>query len=507
MNKILLTILILWASAFNFLFAKPSNKSLTASVETKQATLDCAKTVYSLPNIRFMQKVKCSIPTAKITVSHLPKGLKWYEKRNIVVGKIRKEGIYTYQIKMNYAGHISTENVTLTVSKHLQLPTPFMGWLSWNSVEADVSEDIVKQTVKLFKDKGLYQCGWNYIMLDDWWHAKSRNADGTPRADNTRFPHGIAPIAAYVHSEGMKFGLYTDVAEHTCAGAFGSYNYETVDAKAYANWKVDIVKCDYCNAPTDKQTAKMRYKKLSDAIKAAGYGTTLYICEWGDRQPWKWGAEAGGRCWRVSHDVRDCWTGKPGGIGVVQSIRDMKKHAAYQGVNRFNDADMLCTGLHGTGKSSSDLCGGKGAGMTQDEYRTQFALWCMWSSPMALSFDPRSNTLTEDDYKILTNKDLIALNQDSMGQQADLISEDNNMIVFAKDCENGDVAISVTNMTDTTKSFTFDFSKIPALSIAKLYRVKDLWNSKLLPRKIKGQLPITVRSHATQVFRLSCTAK
>ena len=197
------------------------------------------------------------------------------------------------------------------------------------------------------------------------------------------------------------------------------------------------------------------------------------------------------------------WTGVGSGEGVVQSIRDMKHLSAYQGVNRFNDADMLCTGLHGTGKSSNDLCGGKGPGITQDEYRTQFALWCMWSSPMALSFDPRSNNITADDYAILTNKHLIALNQDPMGQQADLISEDNGMIVFAKDCANGDVAISVTNMTETEKDFTFAFSQIPALDVQQPFHVFDLWNQTALPGKFVAQLKTNVASHATKVFRLS----
>lgn len=141
--------------------------------------------------------------------------------------------------------------------------------------------------------------------------------------------------------------------------------------------------------------------------------------------------------------------------------------------------------------------------MTQDEYRTQFALWCMWSSPMVLSFDPRLKTFTKDDYAILTNKDLIALDQDPMGQQADLISEDNDMVVFAKDYANGDIAISVTNMSDRDRDFTFDFSKIPALDVYKSYHVRDLWTQSMLAKKVTSLLTTKVASHATKVFRLS----
>ena len=181
----------------------------------------------------------------------------------------------------------------------------------------------------------------------------------------------------------------------------------------------------------------------------------------------------------------------------------MKHLSAYQGVNRFNDADMLCTGLHATGKSSNDLCGASGPGMTQDEYRTQFALWCMWSSPLSLSFDPRGTTVTADDYEILTNQELIALDQDRMGQQADLIDETADFIAFAKDCENGDIALSVTNLTSSKRSYTFDFNRIPHLNASQTYRCRDLWQHTDLEAVSSGAFNVSVASHATAVFRLS----
>ena len=299
----------------------------------------------------------------------------------------------------------------------------------------------------------------------------------------------------------MKFGLYTDAADKTCAGAFGSYGYERIDAEQYAQWNVDIVKCDYCNAPPEQDTAMVRYRRLGDAFKAVARPITLYICEWGDRKPWLWGAESGGSCWRVSADVRDSWTCEPGGTGVVESIKAMKNIAQYAGVNRFNDADMLCTGLHGKGKSSNDLCFGT-PGMVQDEYATQFTLWCMWSSPMALSFDPRANTMTKEDLKILTNRHLIALNQDRMGQQADFISDADCLVVFAKDLENGDVALSVTNMSGKPLESTFHFTQIPALDANKRYQCRDLWTGEKL-HAVKHSFATKVRPHATRVFRLS----
>ncbi len=515
MKKYLLRALLPLIPLFNINIAATCNAAartggepaVCSSAEIRDTTgsgsrLDCARTVFSQPGVRFMHKLRAAVPDAKLSVSGLPDGLKWNGKRNLVEGIVTREGNYTYQVHVDAGGDTTTENISLTVSSKLQLPVPFMGWLSWNSVQSDVSEEIIRTIVDLFKEKGLYECGWNTVMMDDLWHARTRALDGSPRPDPDRFPNGLEPVSEYVHDNGMKFGLYTDAAECTCARAYGSYGYENIDARTYAKWKIDIVKCDYCNAPSDTETARRRYKTLSDAFEAAGYGTVLYICEWGVRRPWEWGAEAGGRCWRVTQDVRDCWTGEGTGEGVVQSIRDFKDISVYQGVNRFNDADMLCTALHGTGRSSNDLCGGKGPGMTQDEYRTQFALWCMWSSPMALSFDPRRGTITDDDYAILKNKDLIALNQDRMCQQADFISDADSLVIFAKDCENGDVAVSVTNMSDSTRTAVFDFSKIPALNAGTAYVCRDLWDGSRT-EGVRTGFTAEVRSHATRVFRLT----
>lgn len=490
-----------WANAYLVFQDQNSTRPCIVSAEELTTKLACATTVFSQPNVRFMQKVRSTVTGAQLSVSNLPAGLTWNADRNIVEGVVAEEGVYTYQINVTADGETTSEDVTLTVSSSLQHPVPFMGWLSWNSVQGNISQKIIEQAVELFQNKGLYECGWNHIMMDDLWQG-TRKADGTPQPNASRFPNGLKTVADYVHKNGMKFGLYTDAADRTCAGAFGSYGYETIDAKTYAEWGVDVVKCDYCYAPDDVETAKKRYKALADAFAAAGNNTMLYICEWGVREPWKWGAEVGGRCWRISQDVRDCWTGSGSGVGVVQSIEAMKNLSAYQGVNRFNDSDMLCTGLHATGKSSNDLCGGTGAGMTDDEYATQFALWCMWSSPMALSFDPSKNTLTDADFKLLRNKELIALNQDRMGQQGDLISEADNLVVFAKDCENGDVALSVTNMSNSEKQATFDFTAIPALDPTKTYTVRDVMEN-AEAGEATGTFTTDVRKHATRVFRLA----
>ncbi len=490
-----------WANAYLEYQEQNSTRPAIVSAEEISSKLDCPVTLFSQPGVRFMQKVRTASSDATVTLSGLPAGLEWNAKRQIVSGIIDEPGTYQYDAHITLDGETTDETFTLTVSDSLLLPTPAMAWVSWNAVQSDVSEDIVEQVADLFEAQGLIDLGWNTIVMDDWWHANTRATDGSPQPNATRFPNGIKAVADYVHGKKMKLGIYTDMGSNTCAGAFGSYGYETVDANAYAAWGIDFVKNDYCNAPSDEATCRSRYKTFGDALKASGRPIVLEVCEWGVREPWKWGAEVGGQQWRCTQDRRDCWIGSGTGVGITQSIDLMKDLAQWQGVNRWNDADMLTTGIHGKGKSSSDLCL-TGPGMTMDEYRTEFALWCMWSSPLQLSFDPRANTVTDEDWAIMKNAELIAINQDPMGQQADCVSYQDSIVVFAKDLENGDVAISVTNLDARQRSVTVRFADVPALSDTTTYTVRDLWAQSDLA-DAEGSLTTTVKSHATQVFRLS----
>ncbi len=486
---------------FEFVYQN-SNEPEIIHESALAAGLDAATTVFSQPGIRFMHKLRCLSPDAEISVSDLPEGLVYNEARNLVEGIVENEGVYTYNVKVTSDGDEVIEPVTLTVSSNLQQPVPFMGWLSWNSIEGNISEQVVKTVADQMESKGLIEAGYTHLVIDDLWHASSRAADGKPVENPTKFPNGIKPVADYVHDKGMKFGMYSDAANKTCAGAYGGYGYEEIDAKQYAEWGVDILKYDYCGAPADVESAKKRYKAMGDALKNSGRNIILYVCEWGPREPWKWGAEVGGSCWRCTFDTRDCWIGANGGIGITQSIAGMKDIWAYNGVNRFNDADMMCVGINGTGKSSSHLCQ-TGPGMTKDEYRTQMALWCMWSSPLTLSND-MTKTLSKTDLEIMTNPELIALNQDRMGQAGETIYHDPaDCLILAKDLENGDVAISVTNLSSAAKNFTVDFSTISALDPTAEYFTRDCVKHEY-GEKATGTLDLgRIASHATSVYRLS----
>lgn len=466
------------------------------------SALSCATIMYSQPGVKYMHKLRSGDPAAVISVSGLPAGLKWNEKRSLVEGIIDTEGEYEYTAHVTLDGETSDVPVTLTVSSDLQQPVPFMGWLSWNVVQSDISESVIRTVADAMVSQGLADAGYKYLVIDDLWHASARES-GTnkPLPHPTKFPNGMKVCADYVHDKGLRFGIYSDAAEKTCANAYGSYGYETVDANQYAEWGVDLLKYDYCGAPSDVASAKTRYKAMGDALKASGRDIILYMCEWGVREPWKWATETGATCWRATYDTRDGWNGTGGGIGMIQSVDGMKDLWPYNGVNRFNDADMMCVGIHGTGKSSNDLV--EKAGMTMTEYQTQFSMWCMWSSPLTLSFDLRK-PISAEDLALMTNTELIAINQDRMGQAAEFVSQDaNEMQLYFKDLENGDVAVAVLNMSSSAHDYTIDFADINALESNTAYNVRDLVNRVDMEEATNSLDLSNVKSHETRVLRLS----
>ena len=461
----------------------------------------CSKEFFSLPGVRLMNKLKIN-QDAVVTVADLPDGLTYNAARNLVEGIVNEEGVYHYTATATTADAVTKQTFTLTVSSKILCPTPLMGWLSWNVFEGDVNETVLKETTDAFVSKGLTDVGYKYIIIDDKWHASSRNADGTPQYDTSKFPNGIKAASDYVHAKGLKFGIYSDAAATTCGGMFGSYGYETQDASAYAAWGCDLLKYDYCGGPSDSASAHKRYKAMGDALKTTGRDFVFYICEWGQLNPWDWAADAGGQMWRVGYDTRDTWTYGAGGfakglIGVTEGIEAIKNLAYYNGVNHFNDADMMMVGLHGTGKSSNYSNNGKG--MTQTEYQTQVSMWSMFSSPLTLSCDVRK--LSDADLEIIKNKEVIAINQDAMGQQALLVGSADSCEVYAKDLENGDVAVALLNMKSSSADMSFSLKDVYLID-GKKYAVRDLWTHAYVDT-IDASYSVRVAAHEAKVLRVT----
>lgn len=513
-----------WCNAY---FEHSGNNDIPpymVSADEISSKLDCATRVFSQPGVRFMHKLRAANPEARLSVNNLPEGLTFNERRQLVEGTVAQEGTYNYTVLIEADGEQNEETVTLTVSTDLAQPTPFMGWISWNVFQSEVSEDNVIGVANAFVDLGLDKYGYRYICLDDLWHASSRAADGKPQYDPNKFPNGLKYLTDSLHRMNMRLGIYSDAASHTCAGAYGSLGYEATDARQYAEWGFDLLKYDACGTDgLNAQALAQRYKVMGDALKGSGRDILFYLCEWGSRDPWLWGAESGGTCWRVTYDSRDIWDhGQHDGghCGAIQGIDIMKRLGYYAGVNRFNDADMMMTGLWGTGKSSSNA----GArGMTATEYQSQFSMWCMFASPLTICNDVRfwsnpshlaASGLTaaqkkkladnkENDLNMLTNEEMIAVNQDRMGQAALLMKteQNNNIEIYMKDLENGDIALAVLNRGTTARQVALTLADY-YLEEGQTYVVRDLWEHAYTDTTDVA-FNTRVKSHETKVFRLT----
>ncbi len=453
---------------------------------------------FSLPNTRMMHRFACNNPEAVISVSNLPNGLAYNAERKLVDGKIEKEGTYTYDVILTTDDNVVTQEITVVVSADLVSPTPLMGWTSWNAFQNNIDESVLTQTADLLVSTGLKDVGFKYLLVDDVWHSEKRLSNGKPTYNAQKFPNGMKYLTDYAHSKGLKIGTYSDAAEKTCAGEYGSFGYEQIDAQQYADWGFDLLKYDYCFAPSEMSVAKERYKTMSEALKSTGREFYFYVCEWGSLKPWFWASASGGNAWRVSWDSRDIWNHgqyDTEHCGAIQIIDVMKPLFRYSGVNRFNDADMMCVGLYGQGGEASRHNGANG--MTDTEYQSQFSMWSIFASPLVLSFD--LSKMNEATKRILTNKEVIAINQDPMGQQAECVYSENGKEVYVKDLENGDMAVAFLNRGSSTTTIEIGLDKLYLKE--KEYLVRDLWLHKDIGT-VTEKLSATVQSHETKLYRI-----
>jgi len=381
----------------------------------------------------------------------------------------------------------------------LLAPTPPMGWMSWNFFADNINEKELKKMADAMVSSGMAKAGYNYIFIDDGWQG-GRDNKNNMIADPVKFPSGIKALSKYMHDRGLKLGIYSDAAQLTCAGYTASLGFEEQDAKTFASWDIDYLKYDYCHAPPDSNTAKIRYKAMGDALKKSGREIIYGVCEWGERQPWYWAANTGGQLWRTTHDVRDKWKMRlteTWGMGILDILDINVKLHEYAGPGRWNDADMLIAGLYGKKGPTGD---GGGTGCTDAEYQSQFSLWAMMNSPLYASNDLRN--MNDATKKILLNDEVIALNQDALGKQAIKKISDSVWNVFVKPLANGDIAVAVLNRSNMLQTCNINFSE---LGLNDKYEIRDLWLHQIIGKgkKWKG----TVLPHETKIFRLKITGK
>ena len=357
--------------------------------------------------------------------------------------------------------------------------TPPMGFNNWNSTHcrAEFNEAMVKGIADLFVARGLKDAGYQHVNIDDCWALPARDAvTGRLVPDPVRFPNGIKSLADYVHAKGLKFGLYTSAGTKTCnsAGFPGGLGHETTDAATFAEWGVDYLKYDNCN--NQNVPALQRYPAMRDALKATGRPIVYSITEWGQNKPWEWGADVG-HLWRTTGDIGDSFASM---LGIVKQNAPL---AEFAGPGHWNDPDMLEVG---------------NGGMTDTEYRSHFSLWSIMAAPLLIGSDLRRvNSATFD---ILLNKEVIAVDQDPLGRQGRVLSNQNGLWTFAKPLANGDVAVALFNETGSAATIGTTATAI-GLPERPGYVLRDLWQHTVL--ETAGAIAAGVPAHGTAMFRVS----
>lgn len=382
-------------------------------------------------------------------------------------------------------------------------PTPPMGWNSWNRFGCNVNEDLIQEIADAMVQSGMKDVGYQYVNIDDCWQSQERDPDGSIVPDPTRFPSGMKALADYVHDLGLKIGLYSDRGTHTCAGYPGSYDHEIQDAETYAEWGIDYLKYDNCSIPLGREEdpeMEEDYAIMGEALRHAGRPIVYSICAWWFRS---WMPEVG-HLWRTTTDIRDVWSDNKHSVMSLLnwSGGDTERYgvfaeddlesgaypppglAQYAGPNRWNDPDMLEVG---------------NGGMTDTEYRSHFSLWALTAAPLIAGNDLR--TMSEETVEILTNPEVIAVNQDPLGVQGTPISESTTLEVWAKRLTGEDThAVILLNRTEAEADIGVAWSDLGLSTSTAL--VRDLWLGSDLG-VIENEYTASVPSHGVVMVQVT----
>jgi len=339
-----------------------------------------------------------------------------------------------------------------TAQDHLAL-TPPMGWNSWNHFAGRIDDQTVRSTADALLATGLRDAGYVYLNIDDTWEGK-RDAHGFIQA-NEKFPD-MKALADYVHGKGLKLGIYSSPAAKTCAGYEGSLGHEEQDAQTYAKWGIDYLKYDWCQSTGTLEQMKSAYSKMHDALTKTGRPIVLSLCEYGWNKVWDWGGSVGGNLWRTTGDITDEYRAMAE-IGFNQN--GLEKFA---GPGHWNDPDMLEVG---------------NGGMNDDEYRTHFSLWSILAAPLIAGND--LSRMTPYTLEILTNREVIAVDQDPLGKQGSRVAQEGPFEVWMKPMADGSKVVGLFNRQRTAERMTVEFERIGIEGEAS---VRDLWVRKELGR-------------------------
>ena len=418
----------------------------------------------------------------------LPKGLKIDLSTGIISGVLKDSG--NYAITVVAINKFGKDQKILTIKAGNTLAiTPPMGWNSWYCYGLNVTEENVRASVKVLQKSGLVDHGWNYINIDDGWNAE-RVADGAIEP-NKKFKD-MKALGDWIHANGLYYGIYTSPGVRTCGGYPGSYGHEFQDAETFANWGVDYLKYDWCsysevvNEDTTLVAFQKPYALMDRALKLQKRAIVYSLCQYGMKDVWKWGEQIGGNCWRTGHDVRDTWESIS---AMVDKEADLYSYAKP---GSWNDPDILVIGVIGGYKNES-----KPSQLNPDEQYSHISLWSMLAAPLLIGCD--LNKLDAFTLNLLSNDEVISVNQDVLGRQAERKLRTPFYDVWVKAMSDGSTAIAIVNTSNDYKRLTLRWSDF--LPVSEVAQVRDLWRQKNL--RATGQTFQTeVPAHGTTLLKV-----
>lgn len=443
------------------------------------------------PGSPFLYKIPVSgQKPVKYSVENLPQGLSVNANTGIITGVIKDAGEYRMIfIAENNKGKASREFV-VKVGDLLAL-TPPMGWNSWNCWGLSVSDEKVRSSAQALIDKGLIDYGWSYVNIDDAWENDTRDEDGTLRP-NSKFPD-MKALGDWLHSAGLKFGIYSSPGPLTCGKYLGSYKHEKQDADMYASWGVDYLKYDWCDYThvykkegDNSLSAHMKpFQIMERALREQNRDIVYSLCQYGMREVWQWGVAVNGNLWRTTGDIVDTW----------ESLREIgfnrqAELSPFAKPGRWNDPDMLIVGKVGW---SDNL---RSTRLNYDEQYTHISLWSLLAAPMLIGCD--ISQLDDFTLNLLTNAEVIAVNQDSLGEQAKRVVKSGDKQVWVKPLEDGSRAVGIFNLGDQDQQMDVKWSD---LGLPENVNVRDIWRQKELGN-MPGSFYAMIPSHGVILIKV-----
>jgi alpha-galactosidase len=452
----------------------------------------------------------------KFSAENLPRGLKLDSKTGHITGILKTKGEFIVTLRAKNSLGTAQKKFRIVCGDQIAL-TPPMGWNSWNCFAGAVSEEKVKSAADAMVKSGLINHGWTYINVDDYWQNHRDSQDPTLRGPfrdkdgvivpNSRFPD-MKGMADYIHGLGLKAGLYSSPGPWTCGGCAASWQHEEQDAQTYAKWGFDYLKYDWCSygdialkemtnvmlvqlwgktAPNDA-SAIDPYKLMGNFMVAQKRDIVFSLCQYGMADVWKWGGSVNGNCWRTTGDILDTWRSLSS-IGFKQD-----KAAPYAKPGNWNDPDMLVVGQVGWGNLHPSK-------LTPDEQYTHLSLWCLLSAPLLIGCD-----MTKfDDFtlNLLSNDEVLALDQDALGKEATCVIKDGDVRVYEKKLEAGGRALGFFNLGPVPAKF--EFNRLGSLGYKGRLHVRDLWRQSDLPDvdAANGILRLTIPAHGVVLCKLT----